>query len=118
MPTRSLTIRLGPAQVTAQVAYQAYRRGTRRPDLAETDRRHDSRLAISLRELRLTPVFQFTRRAVDDTALRRRDALVRRPQLLVDRPQRQHQGRLHTRIDPRILASQNEFTIQLQLFYF
>ena len=70
-----------------------------------------------VRELRMTPVFQFTRRALVDTNAGDET----RWSLGLNYWWARHNANVkaaYTRIDPRTGARQNELTIQLQVFYY
>jgi hypothetical protein len=106
----------GPGAVTAQLAYNRFDGG----DTFLTLPKQNAallELGYFLRALKLTPVLQFTRRGLVDTTLGDET----RWSIGVNYWWGGHNANIKTaygRIDPRGLASQNEFTIQLQLFYF
>lgn len=106
----------GPGAVTAQLAWNHFDGGDTFPAL----RRQNVvllELGYFLRELKLTPVFQFTSRGVVDTTVGDET----RWSIGVNYWWAGHNANVKTaygRIDPRGSAAQNELTIQLQLFYF
>ena len=70
-----------------------------------------------LRDLRISPVFQFTRRDMSDTI----DGDEYRWSIGVNYWWVRHNANIkaaYGRIEPKNLASQNQFTVQLQLFYY
>ena len=74
-------------------------------------------LGYFLRQLRISPVFQFTKRDVLDTAAGDED----RWSIGLNYWWRAHNANVkaaYGRIDPRGLAEQNQFTVQLQFFYY
>ena len=106
----------GPGAVTAQLAYNRIDGGT---TFLSLPRQNVVLLELGyfLRDLKLTPVLQFTKRAVVD----RTAGDEARWSIGVNYWWAGHNANIKTafgRIDPRGQASQNEFTIQLQLFYF
>lgn len=106
----------GPGAVTAQVAYNRIDGG----DTLVTVPRQDVvlvELGYLIRELKLTPVFQFTRRGIADTPVGDET----RWSIGANYWWAGHNANIkaaYTRIEPRGLAEQNEFTVQLQFFYF
>lgn len=106
----------GPGAVTAQVAYNRFDGD----DTFVTLPRQNVVLVevgYFLRDLKLTPVFQFTRRGVVDTTVGDET----RWSIGANYWWAGHNANIKGafgRIDPRGLAEQNEFTVQLQLFYF
>jgi hypothetical protein len=70
-----------------------------------------------IQALKLTPVLQFARRDISDRSLgdEKRTAVGADYWLA---GQNANVKALYTRIAPRGLAKQNEFTVQLQIFYF
>jgi hypothetical protein len=107
---------LGAGAVTAQLAYNRFDGG----DLFRTLPKQDDvllELGYFLRDLKVTPVLQFTRRAIVDSAVGDET----RWSVGVNYWWARHNANLkaaYSRIDPRGLAEQNGFTIQLQMFYF
>ena len=107
---------LGPGAVTGQLAYNRLDGG----DMFLTLPKQNVvllELGYFLRNLKLTPVFQFTNRAIVDTTVGDET----RWSIGVNywwAGQNANVKAAYGRIDPRALAAQNEFTIQLQLFYF
>jgi hypothetical protein len=107
---------LGTGAVTAQFAYNRFDGGDRfltipRQDVVLLE------LGYLLRDLKVTPVLQFTRRAIVDAATGDET----RWSAGVNYWWARHNANVKaafSRIDPRGLAEQNGFTIQLQLFYF
>jgi hypothetical protein len=106
----------GPGAVTAQLAYN-------RIDGEDTFTALPKQnvvlleLGYFLRDLKLTPVLQFTRRDVVDRVVGDET----RWSIGVNYWRAGHNANIKaafSRIDPRGLADQNEFTIQLQFFYF
>jgi hypothetical protein len=107
---------LGPGAITAQLAYNRLDGDTMFLTLPKQD---DVLLELGyfLRHLLLTPVFQFTRRALVDTEAGDET----RWSIGVNYWWAGHNANIKTaysRIDPHRLAKQNQFTIQLQVFYF
>jgi hypothetical protein len=106
----------GPGAVTAQLAYNRIDGGAKFLTLPEQDVIF-AELGYFLRDFKITPVFQFTRRAVVDTAVGDET----RWSLGANYWWAGHNANVkaaYTRIDPRLGFNQNEFTIQLQIFYF
>jgi hypothetical protein len=107
---------VGPGAVTAQVAYNHFDGGT----ALRTIPRENVvlvELGYFLRALKLTPVFQFTKLDIDHATV----GDVTRWSIGGNYWWARHNTNVkaaYSRIDPRTLASQNEFTIQLQFFYF
>jgi hypothetical protein len=107
---------VGPGAVTAQFAYNRFDGG----DTFLTLRKQNVvllELGYFLRDLKLTPVFQFTNRGIVDTPVGDQT------QWSVGvnywwAGQNANVKAAYGRIEPRGLATQNELTIQLQLFYF
>jgi hypothetical protein len=107
---------VGPGAVTAQLAYNRFDGGTLFPTLP---RENVVLLEAGyfLRALKITPVLQFTNRGLVNTTVG--DA--KQWSVGVNYWWAGQNANIKTaygRIVPRGLASQNEFTIQLQLFYF
>jgi hypothetical protein len=107
---------LGPGAVTSQLAYHRID-GDRtfltlpKQDVVLLE------LGYLLRDLRLTPVFQFTRRAVADATAGDET----RWSIGLNYWWAGHNANIkgaYGRIDPSRVREQNQFTIQLQLFYF
>ena len=106
----------GPGAVTAQFAFNRFDGGTTFAGLPKQNVALFE-LGYLLRELKLTPVFQFTRRDIVDAA----SGDENRWSIGLNYWWAGHNANIkgaYGRIDPRSLASQNEFTIQLQLFFF
>jgi transposase len=106
----------GPGAVTAQLAYNRFDGGDTFLTLPKQNVAL-LELGYFLRDLKLTPVLQFTKRALVDTTLGDET----RWSIGLNYWWAGHNANIKTaygRIDPRGLKSQNEFTIQLQLFYF
>jgi hypothetical protein len=107
---------VGPGAVTAQLAYNRFDGG----DTFLTLRKQTVtllELGYFLRHMKLTPVFQFTNRGIVDTAVGDQTQW----SIGVNywwAGQNANVKAAYGRIEPRGLAAQNEFTIQLQLFYF
>jgi hypothetical protein len=107
---------IGPGAVTGQLAYNRFDGG----DLFLTLPKENVtllELGYFVRNLKLTPVFQFTNRGVVDTAAGDQTQW----SIGVNywwAGQNANLKAAYGRIEPRGLATQNEFTIQLQLFYF
>ena len=107
---------LGPGAVTAQLAWNRFDGDTTFPTLREQNVVL-LELGYFLRELKLTPVFQFTNRGVVD--LDAGDET--RWSIGVNYWWAGHNANVkaaYTRIDPRVGLEQNGFTIQLQVFYY
>lgn len=107
---------IGPGAVTAQAAYQRIDGDTTFLTLPKQDVVLFE-VGYFVRELRMTPVFQFTRRALVDTNAGDET----RWSLGLNYWWARHNANVkaaYGRIDPRGFAEQNQFTIQLQLFYF
>jgi len=107
---------LGPGAVTAQLAFSRIDGGTTFRTLPEQNVVL-LELGYFFRQLKLTPVLQYTNRAVSDSSVGDET----RWSLGLNYWWRGYNANIkgaYARIDPRTLASQNEFTIQLQLFYF
>lgn len=106
----------GPGAVTAQLAYQRIDGSTTFLTLPKQDVVF-LEAGYLLRALRLTPVFQYTSREASGT-----DAGdEQRWSIGLNYWWAGHNANVkaaYSRIDPRLLASQNGFTVQLQLFYF
>lgn len=106
----------GPGAVTAQLAWNRIDGGS---TLLTLPRQNVVlfELGYFVRALRLTPVFQFTNRGIVDTDLGDET----RWSVGVNYWWVGHNANIkaaYNRIDPRVAAAQNGFTIQLQLFYF
>lgn len=106
----------GPGAVTAQVAINRFDGGT---TLTGLPRQNDALIELGylIRELKLTPVLQFSRR--DLTGAVSGDE--NRWSLGLDYWWAAHNANIkgaYGRIHPRGVPSQNEFTVQLQLFFF
>jgi Phosphate-selective porin O and P len=107
---------LGPGAVTAQFAYNRFDGG----DTFLTLLKQNVVLLEAgyfIRDLKLTPVFQFTNRDLVNTTVGGET----RWSIGVNYWWAGHNANIKTaygRIEPQGLASQNEFTVQLQLFYF
>jgi hypothetical protein len=107
---------LGAGVVTAQAAYQRIDGDTTFLTLPEQDVVFFE-IGYLLRNLKLTPVFQFTRRAIADTNVGDET----RWSIGLNYWWVGHNANVKAawgRIDPRVAAEQNQFTVQLQLFYF
>jgi hypothetical protein len=107
---------IGPGAVTAQVAYQNIDGDTMFPTLPEQDVVLVE-LGYLLRALKVTPVFQFTRRAIDGTNVGDET----RWSVGANYWWTGHNANIKAawgRIDPRIGLEQNQFTVQLQFFYY
>jgi hypothetical protein len=106
----------GPGAVTAQIAYQRIDGDTTFLTLPEQDVML-LEVGYLLRHLKLTPVFQFTRRAMADTNAGDET----RWSVGLNYWWAGHNANVKAawgRIDPRTLPEQNQFTVQLQLFYY
>jgi hypothetical protein len=107
---------LGPGAVTAQLAYNRFDGGDAFLTLSKQNVTL-LELGYFLRDLKLTPVFQFTNRGIVDTRVGDQNQW----SIGVNywwAGQNANVKAAYGRIDPRGLAAQNEFTIQLQVFYF
>jgi Phosphate-selective porin O and P len=107
---------LGPGAVTAQAAYNRFDGGTKFLTLSKQNVVL-LELGYFLRDLKVTPVVQYTRRDIVDAIAGDET----RWSIGVDYWWAGHNASVKTaygRIDPRGSRAQNEFTIQLQLFYF
>ena len=107
---------LGPGAVTGQFDYNAFDGGT---TLRTLPRQHDVLLEAGylVRALKLTPFVQITNRNLVDTSTGDETRI----SLGGNYWWIGHNANIkaaYTHIDPKALASQNEFTIQLQAFYF
>ena len=107
---------IGPGAVTAQFAFNRIDGGT---TLLTLPKQNVVLLELGyfLRDLKLTPVLQYTNRGVIDTSTGDET----RWSIGLNYWWRGHNANIkgaYARIDPRGLDSQNEFTIQLQLFYY
>ena len=107
---------LGPGAVTGQFDYYQFDGGTTLPTLP---RQRDVLLEAGylVRGLKLTPFVQITNRNVVDTSTGDET----RTSLGGSYWWAGHNANIkaaYTYIDPKVLPSQNEFTIQLQVFYF
>jgi hypothetical protein len=106
----------GPGVVTAQIAYQRIDGG----DTFTTLPKQNVvllELGYFLRDLKLTPVLQFTQRAIADTTVGDET----RWSIGLNYWWAGHNTSIkaaYGRIDPRGLAEQNQFTLQFQLFYY
>jgi hypothetical protein len=106
----------GPGAVTAQAAYNRIDGGATFLTLPKQNVVLVE-LGYFVRDLKLTPVLQYTKRALVDTTIGDET----RWSVGVNYWWAGHNANVKTaysRIDPRGLAPQNGFTIQLQLFYF
>lgn len=106
----------GLGAVTAQVAYNRLDGGATFVTLPKQDVVL-LELGYFLRDLKLTPVFQFTNRAIDGAMVGDET----RWSIGVNYWWAGHNANIKTaysRIDPKTLPAQHEFTIQLQLFYY
>ena len=106
----------GPGAVTAQLAYSRFD-GGRLFVMLPKENVTLLELGYLVRDWKLTPVFQFTNRSVVDAAAGDQTQW----SIGVNywwAGQNANLKAAFGRIEPRRLASQNEFTIQLQLFYF
>ncbi len=106
----------GPGAVTAQAAYNRIDGG---PTFLTLPKQNVVLVEVGyfVRDLKLTPVIQYTKRALVDTTIGDET----RWSVGVNYWWAGHNANVKTaysRIDPRGSASQNGFTIQLQLFYF
>lgn len=107
---------LGPGAITAQAAYQRIDGDTTFLTLPEQDVVLFE-VGYLLRTLKLTPVFQFSRRAIADTNAGDET----RWSLGLNYWWANHNANVKAawgRIDPRVAPEQNQFTVQLQLFYY
>lgn len=107
---------IGPGAVTAQVDYQNIDGDTMFRTLPEQDVVLVE-LGYLLRSLKVTPVFQFTRRAIDGTNVGDET----RWSVGANYWWTGHNANIKAawgRIDPRIGPEQNQFTVQLQFFYY
>jgi len=107
---------LGPGAVTGQFDYNRFDGGTTLPTLS---RQRDALLEVGylVRALKLTPFVQITNRNLVDTATGDETRI----SLGGSYWWGGHNANIkaaYTHINPKVLASQNEFTIQLQVFYF
>jgi hypothetical protein len=106
----------GPGAVTGQLAYNRFDGGDTFLTLSKQNVML-LELGYFLRDLKLTPVFQFTNRGIVDTRVGDQTQW----SIGVNywwAGQNANVKAAYGRIDPRGLAAQNEFTIQLQVFYF
>ena len=106
----------GPGAITTQIAYQRIDGDTTFLTLPEQNVILFE-VGYLLRDLRLTPVFQFTRRDLDNAV----SGDERRWSIGVNYWWAGHNANVkaaYGRIDPRGFDEQNQFTVQLQLFYF
>ena len=106
----------GPGVVTAQAAYQRIDGDTTFRTLPEQDVIL-LELGYLFRQLKLTPVLQFTSRAIADTNVGDET----RWSVGLNYWWAGHNANVKAawgRIDPRVLPEQNQFTVQLQLFYY
>jgi hypothetical protein len=106
----------GPGAVTAQIAYNRIDGG---PTYVTLPKQNVVLLELGyfVRELKVSPVLQFTNRAIVETST----GDERRWSVGLNYWRAGHNANIkaaYNRIDPRGRASQNGFTIQLQLFYF
>ena len=107
---------VGPGAVTAQLAYQRLDGDTTFLTLPEQDVTFFE-VGYLMRAVKLTPVFQFTRRAIAGTSVGDET----RWNVGLNYWWAAHNANVkaaYGRIDPRGLKEQNQFTVQLQLFYF
>ena len=107
---------LGPGAVTAQVAYQHIDGDTTFQTLPKQNVVMFE-VGYLLGQLRLTPVFQFTRRAVDDTTAGDET----RWSAGLNYWLTGHNANIkaaYGRIEPRGARDQSQFIVQLQLFYY
>lgn len=107
---------LGPGAITTQVAYQRIDGDTTFLTLPEQNVVLIE-LGYLIREFRLTPVFQFTRRDIDGTL----SGDETRWSIGANYWWAGHNANVkaaYGRIDPRGRGEQNQFTVQLQLFYY
>jgi hypothetical protein len=107
---------VGPGAVTAQLAWNRFDGDT---TFVALPKQNVMLLEVGyfLRALKLTPVLQFTNRGISGTDVGDET----RWSIGVNYWWAGHNANVktaYTRIDPRVLAAQNEFTVQLQLFYF
>lgn len=106
----------GPGAVTAQAAYQHLDGDTTFLSLPEQDVVF-LELGYFIREFKLSPVFQFTRRGIADTNLGDET----RWSVGLNYWWAGHNTNVKAawgRIDPRVGREQNQFTVQLQFFYY
>ena len=106
----------GPGAITSQLAYQRIDGDTTLPTLPEQDVVLFE-LGYFVRKLRITPVYQFTRRDILDT----NSGDETRWSLGLNYWWRGHNANVKAawgRIDPRVGLEQHQFTVQLQLFYY
>ena len=107
---------VGSGAVTAQLAYNRLDGDTTFSTLPEQNVVLVE-AGYFLRDLKITPVFQFTNRGIVDAT----SGDETRWSLGVNYYWRAHNANVkaaYTRIEPRSLEAQNGFTIQLQLFYY
>lgn len=107
---------LGPGAVTAQVAYNRFDGGDTLASLLKQD---DVLVEAGyfVRRLKLTPVLQFARRDIAGMALGDET----RTSIGANYWWAGHNANIkaaYTRIAPRTLGTQHEFTVQVQIFYF
>lgn len=107
---------LGPGAATAQLGFNHFDGGS---TFLTLPRQNVVLLELGylFRELKLTPVLQYTNRAVSDTS----SSDETRWSVGLNYWWKGHNANIksaYTRIDPKSFPSQNEFTIQLQLFYY
>jgi Phosphate-selective porin O and P len=106
----------GPGAVTAQFNYNRLDGGSKFLALPRQDV-YFAEAGYFIRALKLTPVAQFNRRSIIDTSVGDET----RWSAGVNYWWAGHNANVkaaYTRIDPRLSAKQNEFTIQLQVFYY
>jgi len=107
---------LGPGAVTAQAAYQRIDGDTTFTTLPKQDVVLFE-VGYLLRALRLTPVYQFTKRGIVDTT----QGDETRWSIGLNYWWAGHNANVkaaYGRIEPRGLKEQNQFTVQLQFFYY
>lgn len=107
---------IGPGAVTAQAGYQRLDGDTTFRNLPEQDVVL-LQLGYFIRQFKLSPVFQFTTRGIADTDIGDET----RWSVGVNYWWAGHNANVKAawgRIDPRIGADQNQFTVQLQFFYY
>ena len=107
---------VGPGAVTAQLAYNRIDGDRTFLTLPEQDVVFFE-VGYLLRALKVTPVFQFTRRAIADSSFGDET----RWSMGANYWWAGHNANIkaaYSRIEPRGVATQGQFTIQLQMFYF
>jgi hypothetical protein len=106
----------GPGAITAQLAYNRFDGGTTLLTLPK-ENVVLAEFGYFIRSLKLTPVVQYTRLDLSNTLV----GDTTRWSVGLNYWWAGHNANVkgaYSRIDPRVRANQNEFTIQLQLFYF